>query len=127
MRLVVEIQAVADQLFELDFGRSFGTPAVKAARPMGSTAIAAGTISARPATIAAGTIAAIRTWTTIAAGSAAAATRSAPARGAFTAAAGALGAAARAFAAGCGGFFRLWLLCLLLVRHRILRTTEPRR
>jgi hypothetical protein len=29
MRLVIQVEAVADQLFELDFRRSFRTPAVK--------------------------------------------------------------------------------------------------
>ena len=61
MRLIVEIQAVADQLFQLDFRRSFGTAAVEPATFSALPAVSpvsATFASAVPATIPAGAVAA---------------------------------------------------------------------
>src|SRR5579883_2236964 len=74
VRLIIQVEAVADELFELDFGRTFGTSAVEAARS------AISTVAARSAISAAGPVAA---RSTISAGSAAAATRTVAARSAF--------------------------------------------
>src|ERR1035437_339755 len=58
MRLVVQVQAVADELFQLDLRRAFGTATIKsssvAAGPIAAGTITARTVAAR--TIAAGTI-----------------------------------------------------------------------
>src|ERR1035437_5935044 len=55
MRLVVQVQAVADELFQLDLRRAFGTATIKSSS-VAAGPIAAGTITAR--TVAARTIAA---------------------------------------------------------------------
>jgi hypothetical protein len=58
MRLIVQVEAVADELFQLDFGWAFGTaaiesaavaaiPAVTTLAPVAAWAITAGTIAAR--------------------------------------------------------------------------------
>jgi hypothetical protein len=86
VRLVVQVEAVADELFQLDFGRAFETPVA---------AISAGAITARAA-VSTGTITA---WATVSTGSA-------------TAAAGpAATASTTAFAGGTALFLLFLLFC----------------